>query len=44
MLYYFKKAKNTTEMQKKICSVWKGTVIIEDVKSSLQSFVLDIFC
>ena len=28
MLYYFKKGKNATEMQKKkdLCSVWKGAV------------------
>ena len=30
MLYYFKKGKNTTEMQKKVCAVYvygEGTVI-----------------
>ena len=38
MLYYFKKGKNSTEMQKKICVVNGG--LIEHVKSGLQSFLV----
>ena len=29
MLYYFKKGKNTTEMQKKICAVYGGSVVTD---------------
>ena len=46
MLYYFKKGKNATEMQKMICAVVqcmeKVLWLIERVKSGLQSFVLEI--
>ena len=44
MLYYFKKGKNTTETQKKICLQYMKKVLglIECVKSGLWSFVLEI--
>ena len=29
MLYYFKKGKNTTEMQKKICAVYGKDAVID---------------
>ena len=36
MLYYFKKGKNATEMQKKICAVYGESVwLIETAKSGL---------
>ena len=50
MLYYFKKAKNATEAQKKICAVY-GEGAVNDwmcqkwfatKKTSLRSFVLEI--
>ena len=42
MLYYFKKGKNTTEMQK-ICAVYEEVAeMIEHVKSGLWSFMLEI--
>ena len=45
MLYYLKKGKNATEMQKKIVQcVEKMLWLIEGVKSCLQSFVLEISC
>ena len=43
MLYYFKKGKNTTKMQKKIYAVYgEDAVTIEHVKSGLRSSVLEI--
>ena len=44
ILYYFKKGKNTTETQKKICLQYMKKVLglIECVKSGLWSFVLEI--
>ena len=44
MHYYFKKGKNTTEMQKKkICAVYgEGDRLIKYVKSRLWIFMLDI--
>ena len=43
MLYYFKKGKNATEMQKKVCAVYGFVLwLIERVKSGLQSFMLKI--
>ena len=33
MLYYFKKGKNSTKMQKKICAVYGEGAVIERVKS-----------
>ena len=42
MLYYFKKGKNTTERQKKICAVYGKGAVTERVKSGLQSFVVEI--
>ena len=41
MLHYFKKGKNATEMQKKICAVY-GEGAVTDVESGLWSFVLEI--
>ena len=35
MLYYFKKGKNSTEMQKQICSVYGEGAVTEHVKSGL---------
>ena len=42
MLYYFKKGKNTTEMQKEICAVYGESTVTERVKSGLRIFVLEI--
>ena len=44
MLYYFKKGKDATEMQKikKICAVYGEGAVTDYVKSGLQSFVLEI--
>ena len=43
MLYYFKKGKNATEMQKKMCAVYgEGAVTDWTCQSGLQSFRLDI--
>ena len=44
MLYYFKKGKSATEMQKKICAVYGDGAVTECIKSGLQSFVLEISC
>ena len=45
MLYYFKKGKNATETQKKICAVYvKGAVTDSMCRSGLQSLVLEISC
>ena len=48
MLYYFKKGKNTSEMQKKkkkICAVYvEGAVTDSMCQSGLQSLVLEISC
>ena len=42
MLYYFKKGKNTTETQVKICLVYEeGAVTDQTCKSALQSFTLE---
>ena len=35
ILYYFKKGKNTTEMQKRICAVCGEGAVAERVKSAL---------
>ena len=35
MLYYFKKGKNATETQKKICAVYGEGAVIEHVQSGL---------
>ena len=41
MLYYFKKDKNTTEMQKRFVQcVEKALWLIDHVKSSLQCFLV----
>ena len=43
MHYYFKKGKNGTEMQKKICAVYgEGAVTDRTCQSGLRSFVLEI--
>ena len=43
MLYYFKKGKNTIEMQKKnTCAVYSEGAVTDHVKSGVQSFVLEI--
>ena len=43
MLYYFKKDKNTTKMQKKIVHCMEKMLwLIKSAKSALQSFVLEI--
>ena len=44
MLYYFKKGKNATEMQKeKICAVYgEGAVTVGICQSGSRSFVLEI--
>ena len=44
MLYYFKKGKNTTETQNKVCEVDGKGAVTECVKSGFQSFVLAISC
>ena len=45
MLYYFKKGKNATEMQKRSVQCMEKVLRwTECVKSGLQSFVLKIFC
>ena len=45
MLYYFKKDKNATEMQEKLCAVYgEGEGTSEDVKSGLRSFMLEVSC
>ena len=45
MLYYFKKDKNTTEMQKKTCVPYgEGAVTDEWVKSGLWSLMSGISC
>ena len=38
MLYYFKKGKNTTETQKKICAVCGEGAVIDRTSPSLRSF------
>ena len=39
MLYYFKKGKNTTETQKKICAVYgEGAVMDQTCQNGLRSF------
>ena len=44
-LYYFKKGKNTIEMQKKICAVYgEGAVPDQTYQNGLRSFVLEIPC
>ena len=41
MLHYFKKGKNTTEMQKKICAVFGEGVVTDPMcQSGLQSFLV----
>ena len=40
MLYYFKKGKNATETQKKICAVYGEVAVTEHIKSGLQSFLV----
>ena len=40
MLYYFKKGKNATETQKKICAVYGEGAVTERVKSGLRSFLV----
>ena len=42
MLYYFKKGKNTIEVQKKICAAYGESTVIEHVKNGLQSFMVEI--
>ena len=43
MLYYFKKGKNTAEVQKKICAVYgEGAVPDQTYQNGLRSFVLEI--
>ena len=42
MLYYFKKGKNTTETQNKVCEVDGKGAVTERVKSGLRNFVLEI--
>ena len=43
MLYYFKKGKNATEMQKKICTAYgEGAVTDGRCQNGLPSFVLEI--
>ena len=42
MLYYFKKGKNTIEMQKKICAAYGESTVIEHVKNGLRSFMVEI--
>ena len=43
MLYYFKKGKNATEMQKKKnCAAYGEGPVTECAKSGLRSFVLEI--
>lgn len=45
-MLYFKEGDNTTETPKKICAVNRegaASDVIKRVKSSLQSFMLDIF-
>ena len=43
MLYYFKKGKNASEVQKKICAVnEEGAVTMDCVKSGLWSSMLEI--
>ena len=42
MLYYFKKGKSATEMQKKICAVYGDGAVTECIKSGLQSLMLEI--
>ena len=45
VLYYFKKIKNATEMQKKVCAMCgEGAVIDCTCQSGLRSFVLEIPC
>ena len=44
ILYYFKKGKNATEAQKKICAVYEKGTDWTCQESHLQSFVLDISC
>ena len=40
MLYYFKKGKNATGTQKKICAVYGEGAVTDCVKSGLQSFLV----
>ena len=43
MLYYFKKGKNTTEMQKRFVQCMEKVLwLIEQLKNDLQTFVLEI--
>ena len=42
MFYYFKKGKNTTETQNKVCEVDGKGAVTERVKSGLRNFVLEI--
>ena len=43
MFYYFKKGKNTTEMQNRLVQYMEKVLwLIEHVKSGLQSFLLEI--
>ena len=43
VLYYFKKGKNATEMQKKVCAVYgEGAGTDRTCQSGLRSFVLEI--
>ena len=46
MLYYFKKGKNTTKMQKKrfVQCMEKVLWVVKHVKSGFQSFMLEITC
>ena len=39
---YFKKGKNTTEMQKKICAVYGEGAVIDRMHQKWLSFVLEI--
>ena len=48
MLYYFKKGKNTTEIQKKICAVYREGAVTDQgcqkwfVKFHAGDFLLDV--
>ena len=45
IVLYFKKVKNATEMQKKVCAMCgEGAVIDCTCQSGLRSFVLEIPC
>ena len=45
LLYYLKRGKNATEMQKKICAVYGECAVTDQMyEKCLQSFVLGISC